>query len=93
MEKKAKYGEKMIQVKMYFFTDGIAESKDKIVPKHAWTKGQLSLIANESHEIRSRRTHFNTLMELTHALQELLIEGGITLHVCDDMKRLIHREK
>jgi hypothetical protein len=36
--REAKHGSKMIEVKVRFWTNDLAERKDRIIPKHAWTK-------------------------------------------------------
>lgn len=81
-EVKAGKNEKMITVNIKFFTNEIAEQPGRIKPKHAWTKGMLQLQANASHGIKaSKDIPFNSLMELTHALERMLIREGITLHI------------
>ena len=35
----ARLGERMIELKVRFWTDGIVEGKGRIKPKHAWTRG------------------------------------------------------
>lgn len=93
MEVKAPQNEKTIKATVYFFTDGIANDKDSIIPKHAWTKGYISLVANDSHGIRSAHSkHFNTLLELATSLEDLLIDAGITLHITQDMEKYISKE-
>ena len=80
-EMKAKDGERTIVIDLRFFTDGIARGEDKIRPKHAWTSGSVSLRSNSSHGIKgSRSITFNSLMQLTSKIEDLLIEGGIVLH-------------
>ena len=43
---KAKKGERMIELKVYFWTNHIAKHKGHIVPKHAWSGGMARLEAN-----------------------------------------------
>jgi len=47
----AKHGKKMIEVSLRFWTNDLAESKDKIKPKHAWSSGVVRMQGNESHGI------------------------------------------
>jgi hypothetical protein len=78
--REAKYGEKMIEVKLRFWTDGLAE-KDKILPRHAWGKGTLALKSNPSHGITaSGAVLFNSWDEIPSALEKLLDAEGVTIH-------------
>jgi hypothetical protein len=47
--KEAAQGEKMIEIKIRFWTDEIAAEPGKIVPKHAWTSGVVRIERNPSH--------------------------------------------
>ena len=89
-EREAKHGEKMISLDVRFWTDGITEDKDKILPKNAWVHGTVRLNKNDSHGIQSGRTiPFNSLLELPAKIEDLLIEEGITLHLNRKMRRYI----
>lgn len=80
---KAKYGEKMIEVKIRFWTNEIADKKGSIVPKHAWTSGVVRIERNESHGIEPGYPRpFNSLMEIPSLIEKVLIQHGIKLH-CD----------
>ena len=80
-EREAKHGEKTIGLTVYFFTNDIATEKDKIVPKHAWTSGEVVLKSNPSHGIKSGvKRHFHSLLGMATAIEDLLIEGEIILH-------------
>ena len=46
----AKQGEKMIEVKLRFWTNDISPEDGKVVPKHAWTSGVVRMEKNKSHE-------------------------------------------
>ncbi len=52
VEKKVPHGQKMIEVRLRFWTNAIAKKKDHIVPKHCWDHGTLYLIENEGHEVK-----------------------------------------
>jgi len=79
--REAKYGERMIEVKVRFWTDEIAEGKGQIKPRHAWTAGVVRMERNESHGIISEYPRpFNSLMEIPAVIEKVLIEHGITLH-------------
>src|SRR6266851_8764840 len=49
--REAKHGEKMIEVKVLFWTDSIAPTKGKIIPKNAWTSGVVRIESNKAHGI------------------------------------------
>ena len=80
-EHEAKYGDKTIALTVYFFTNDIATEKDNIVPKHAWTSGEVVLKSNPSHGIKTGpKSHFHSLLGLPQAIEEVLIDGKIILH-------------
>src|SRR6185436_21013835 len=70
----AKHGEKMIEVRIRFWTDGIAEQKDTIIPKHAWDHGVVVMDINKSHGIAPKSPQpFNSLLDLQNALAKVLV--------------------
>lgn len=78
--REAKHGEKMIEVKLRFWTDNIAPA-GMIKPKHAWTSGMARIERNASHEIvPSKGMPFNSLLDIHQAIADVLIEHGIVLH-------------
>jgi hypothetical protein len=78
---KANYRERMIEVKVRFWTNGIAKQKGYIVPKHAWTSGIIRMEDNDSHGIEQGTPRpFNSLMEIPAIIEKVLIEYGIRLH-------------
>jgi len=79
--REAKSGERMIEVKVRFWTDGIAEGERQIVPKHAWTSGVVRMGRNESHNIKPKNPRpFNSLMDLPRIMEMVLIDHGVKLH-------------
>lgn len=93
-EHEAKHGEKTISLTLYFYTEGIAKEKGNIVPKHGWTNGTVALRSNPSHGIRSGpEHHFNSLLEITKAIEDVLIEGDIVLHPTGNMKKYVQSAK
>jgi len=86
---RAKRGERMIELKVCFWTDGFAE-KGYIKPKHAWTRGDVRIIRNDAHGIEPKRGYkFNSLMEIPSAIEKVLVEHGIELHLCSKMDRYV----
>ena len=51
----AKHGEKMIEVKLRFWTNGLADEDGKVTPKHAWSAGVVRLERNGTHNIVPQR--------------------------------------
>ena len=89
-EKEAKYGEKMIEVKVRFFTNAIAKVEGQIKPRHAWTTGVVRMERNESHGITPEYPRpFNSLMEIPAVIEKVLIQHGITLHCDKKMEKYI----
>jgi len=82
MEREAVYGKKMVEVKVRFWTNGIAEGKGKIIPKECWDSGVVRLSSNKSHDIAPQKPIvFNSLMNLTAVIERALISHGIKLHL------------
>ena len=79
--REAKHGQKMIEVKVRFWTDDMAEVPGTILPKHAWTSGVVRVERNPTHGIVPDSPEpFNSLLGLGAAIEEVLIRQGITLH-------------
>ncbi|MEE8575093.1 MAG: hypothetical protein V3T30_06740, partial [Thermodesulfobacteriota bacterium] len=86
--RKAKHGEKMIELKVRFWTNDIAPGKDSVLPKNAWACGVVRMQSNESHEIVAENPlPFNSLMDLPAAIEKVLIKHGIVLHASDKMEK------
>ena len=82
MEREAVHGRKMIEVKVRFWTNGIAEGEGKIIPKECWDAGVVRLTSNKSHDITPQKPIvFNSLMNLTAIIEKALISHGIKLHL------------
>lgn len=87
---KAKRGERMIEVKVRFWTNDITQGKGWIKPKHAWTQGVVSIERNKSHGIIPGYPRpFNSLMELPTVIEKVLIQHGVTLHLASKMDKYI----
>ena len=77
----ARRGEKMIEVKVRFWTNNIAETKGHIVPKHCWAGGMIYTPKNASHGIKSsRKKPFHSLDEVQSVIEQAIIDGGIKVH-------------
>lgn len=85
--KDAKYGEKMIEIKVRFWTNNIADS-ERILPKPAWSGGVVRIAGNKSHSIvPGHPKPFNSLLDLGSAIERVLIEHGIVLLPSDRMTK------
>src|ERR1700691_809842 len=79
--REAAHGQKMIEVKLRFWTDDIAPEKGKIIPKEAWTSGVGRVERNPAHGIVPESSvPFNSLLGIGSAIEEVLTAHGIVLH-------------
>ncbi|MDP9179192.1 MAG: hypothetical protein M3O61_16065 [Gemmatimonadota bacterium] len=84
----APIGERMIEVKVLFWTDKHAAKPGHVIPKVAWTGGVIRFQRNDSHEIRpGKPIPFNSLMEIGAAIEKAMIAHGITLKPSRRMRR------
>ncbi|MBI2155173.1 MAG: hypothetical protein HYU24_15945 [Candidatus Rokubacteria bacterium] len=91
--REAKHGEKMIEVKVRFWTDSLASDAGKVIPKHAWTSGVVRIEANRSHGITPKNPRpFNSLLDVGAVIEKVLIEHGIVLHPSRHMKKYVSGE-
>ncbi len=92
LAKIAKQGEKTIEVTIRFFTDEIADKADLIIPKHAWDSGMIYMCRNKTHGIKNKSPKpFNSILDLTSVLSNVLMQHGITLHTGRKLRRLISK--
>ena len=85
----AAHGERMIELRVRFWTNGIASDEGKIGPRHAWDSGTVELRSNESHGIVSKQTfHFYSLAELPSVVEKALITNGVKLHADEHSRKL-----
>jgi len=75
-EKEAVHGQKMVEVKLRFWTNDIAEQKGNIVPRHAWSSGVVRIEPNKCHGIEgSDSIPFNSLLEAGKAIEQCLLRS------------------
>jgi hypothetical protein len=87
--REARYGEKMIEVKLRFFTDNIAP-RGRIIPKHALTSGMVRMESNSLHEIAAMDpVPFNSLLQIGATIEKVLIAHGVVLHPSRKMKKYL----
>ncbi|HTR43355.1 MAG TPA: hypothetical protein VMH87_17215, partial [Pseudomonadales bacterium] len=90
----AKHGEKMIEVRVRFWTDGITGNKDTVIPKHAWDSGMVSMERNEVHGIKPASWQpFNSILDLQSVIAKVLIEHEVTLHTNRKSRKLLKPER
>lgn len=87
---RAPHGEKMIEVKVRFWTNNIA-TRGKISPKKARAAGVVRMERNDAHGIKPRRPlPFNSLAEIPSAIEKTLIDHGIVLHASRRMRKYLN---
>jgi hypothetical protein len=78
----------MIEVKIRFWTDGIARNKGNVKPKHAWAAGVVRMERNPAHGIKPKKpVPFNTILDLNASIEKTLIKHGVQLHTSSKMKK------
>jgi hypothetical protein len=76
---RAPHGEKMIEVKVRFWTNNIAEA-GAVIPKHAWSGGVVRMEGNTAHGIKPKKPRpFHTVMDISAVIERVLIDHGIVL--------------
>jgi hypothetical protein len=87
-EQEATQGEKMIEIKLRFWTNDIAEEAGKIIPKNAWTAGVVRIERNKSHGIvPSSPLPFHSLLDIGAVIEKVLIEHEVVLHPSRKMNK------
>jgi hypothetical protein len=88
--REARHGEKMIEVKVRFWTDNIAPEQGKVIPKHAWTSGVVRMNSNRAHGIVPKKPAvFNSLLDVGSVIEKVLIEHGVVLRPSTRMKKYV----
>ena len=73
----AKHGQKMLEVRVRFWTDDIAKKKGEVIPKHAWGSGMINIDRNEAHGVVPEKwLAFNSMAEIPAVLEKCLTENG-----------------
>jgi hypothetical protein len=89
----AMQGERMIEVKIRFWTNDIAQEKKKVLPKHAWTSGVVRIESNKTHGIKPGNPKpFHSLLDVGAVIEKVLIEHGIVLHPSRQMKKYVRQK-
>jgi hypothetical protein len=89
----AQQGERMIEVKIRFWTNDLADGQGQIRPKHAWTSGMIRVERNKSHGISPGPPRpFHSLLDMGAVIEKVLLEYGIKLHPSRRMKKYFDEE-
>ena len=89
----ARQGKKMIEVRVRFWTNGLAEGTNKVRPKHAWASGVVLMATNETHGIKPMNPRpFNSFTDMLPVVEKVLIEHGVKLHETRRLQKLMARD-
>ena len=92
-ELEASQGERMIEVKLRFWTNKIAKEEGKVLPKNAWAAGVVRVERNKTHGINpGKPLPFHSLLDVGATIEKALIANGITLHPSQKMKKYFATE-
>lgn len=81
ISREAKHGEKMIEIKVRFWTNKLSDQKDSVVPKHCWDSGVVRITPNKSHEIKAHKPiPFRSLADIPRAIEDCITQAGLTIH-------------
>ena len=85
---KAEQGERMIEIKVRFWTNSIASRKGYIIPKHAWASGVVRMEKNKAHGIEPKKPAlFHSLMDIPAVMEKVLINHEIVLYPTRKMRK------
>jgi hypothetical protein len=88
--REAKWGERMIEVKIRFWTDALADKEGSVRPRHAWTSGVVRVTSNSVHGIKSKKAYpFNSLLDVPATVERVLLDHGVKLHASSRMKKYL----
>src|SRR5688500_18724683 len=76
--REAEHGKKMIEVRVRFWTNDLADGKTRIRPKHAWGSGIVGISSNGAHGISPGDfVPFNSMAEIPAKIEKVLIDNGV----------------
>jgi hypothetical protein len=89
-EREAQWGKRMIEIQVRFWTDGIAEAKGHIQPKHCWDAGVIKIQRNDAHGVTpSNPIPFNGLIDMSRKIEQVLIIHGIKVRLSPRQRRYL----
>ena len=84
----------MIEVRLRFWTDDIAEKKGEVIPKHAWGSGMINIERNVAHGLVPMKwLAFNSISEIPAIIEKCLIESGVKIIASRKMKKYALTER
>jgi hypothetical protein len=84
----AKHGQRMLEVRVRFWTDDIAKKKGDVIPKHAWGSGMINIDRNEAHGlIPEKWLAFNSMAEIASVIEKCLLENDVKIISSRKMKK------
>ena len=87
-ERDANWGQRMIEVKVRFWTDDIATQRGKIIQKECWDSGVVRIARNKTHGIVPiEPIPFNSLLDLPAKMEQLFLKSGIKIHLGRSSRR------
>jgi hypothetical protein len=86
--REAAHGKRMVEIRIRFWTNDLADGKGRIRPRHAWGAGVVRIEPNDAHGIESGEpTPFNSLAEIPAKIEKVLIDHSVTIHKSTKMKK------
>lgn len=86
----AKQGERMIEIKLRFWTNDIATEAGQIIAKNAWVSGVVRMERNPSHGITPQNpVPFHSLLDVGAVVEKVLIAHEVMLHPSRRMKKYL----
>jgi len=82
MSVKANDGERMIELRVKFFTNNITSEQGTVDPKTAWASGWIVATANKTHGITNSKVKpkaFHSFAGIQTTMEDVLAEHGIKL--------------
>lgn len=81
---------RMVEVRVRFWTNDLADGEGRIRPKHAWGAGVVRISPNDAHGIEGGKPlPFNSLAEIPAKIEQQLINHGVTVHKSTKMRKYI----
>ena len=80
----------MIEIKVRFWTNDIADGRGRVIPKHAWSSGVVRIERNATHGIMPKNPKpFHSLLDLGSVIERVLVDQGVTLHPSRRMRKYV----
>src|SRR5262245_50003155 len=95
VSREAAQGERMIEVKLRFWTNDLSdEGRGNVIPKHAWTGGVVRMERNNTHGIIPGPARpFHSLLDIGAVIERTLLEHGVVLHPSKRMRKYLNVPK